>query len=125
MKSRSRHTVDADSERSVERVHATTKAPTVERRRATSATKAPNRTSTAVELSDVTMARCRSSPYRSRQRAAMPASQCRRVSSQMPTARAAAAKLSPSRSLESAPITISTPVTLPGSASQGRTRSRR
>jgi len=93
--------------------------------RDTSAAKAANRTSVAAEAAEVTMARCRKSPNRSKQRAPSPATQCCRVSVQTLNSLATALRLSPCRSLDTAPITTSEPVTLPGRASLGRTLSRR
>ena len=55
----------------------------------------------------------------------MPVSQCCTVSLQTPHSFATTVGLSPCRSLDIASITTSTPVTLPGRASHGRTLSRR
>jgi len=97
----------------------------VGRWRDTSAAKAANRTSVAAEAAGLTMARCRRSPNRSTQRAPSPVSQCCNVSLQTPNSLATTVRLSPCRSFDTAPITISAPVTLPGRESYGRTLSRR
>lgn len=93
--------------------------------RGASAAKAAKGTSDAADVPVVTMARCRNRPYKSSQRAPTPASQCCRLSLQTPKSFATTAELSPCRNLASASITTSTPVTLPGRTSHGRTLSRR
>lgn len=71
-----------------------------------------------------TMARCRSRANRSRQRAPSPAAQSRMVSRQTPSRRATSPSEWPSRASATERSATSTPVTLPGSASHGRVRSR-
>ena len=72
----------------------------------------------------VTMARCRCKLNRSRNRAPSPSTQSCTVSLQTPNRAATTPSASPSNHADTAPNTTSTPVTLPGSASQGSTRSR-
>lgn len=71
-----------------------------------------------------TMARCRNRPNRSRKRAPSPASHSRNVSLQTPVSVATSPRPAPPSHADSAAKTTSTPVTLPGRASQGSTRSR-
>lgn len=71
-----------------------------------------------------TMARCRNRPNRSRKRAPSPVSHSRTVSLQTPNSAATAPRAAPSSHADTAANTTSTPVTLPGSASHGSTRSR-
>jgi hypothetical protein len=75
-------------------------------------------------LGSATMARCRNRPNRSRNRAPSPLSHSRTVSLQTPNLAATAPRSTPSSDADTAANTTSTPVTLPGSASHGSTRSR-
>ena len=125
MRFKSRQAGAASTKHRLERESAARCSAGTGRRRAASATKAANRTSVAAEAAEVRMARCRSSPNRSRERAPTPASQCCRLSLQNPRSLATTARLSPCRTLASATITTSTLVTLPGRTSYGRTLSRR
>ena len=125
MNSRSRPAATASSARSLARESTAPCDLSAGRWRKTSAVKAENRTSVATEAAVVAMARCRKSPYKSRNRAPTPTSQCCKLSWQTPTSLATAAGLSPRRSRHNASITTSTPVTFPGSTSHGRTLSRR
>lgn len=96
--------------------------------RSTSAARRANGISRAVALvtcGDASCARCRNKTNRSWKRAPNPVSHSLTVSAQTPTLFAATPALFPSTTTATAASkTTSTPVTFPGSASYGRTRSR-
>jgi len=82
------------------------------------------RTAPPRTLGGATIARCLMSPYSSRNRAPSPAIHSRIVSGQTPCRLAASLTRSPPTTAPTAEKTTSTPVTLPGRASHGSTRSR-